>query len=78
MTVQDRELVLISETKELHEFYSSVGKDCDVTLFAEDFDFLRRRGKIASHGEKFWLEGIYVKRGDRRKKARKKRPPEMF
>ena len=78
MSVADREIKLTNEVRDLYDFYTLNSIDTDITLFAEDFDFLRKRGKIAPHGERFWLGGIYVKKGDKKRKPRRKRPPEMF
>lgn len=77
-TVIDREVRLMNEVRDIYDFYTHQGNESEVTLFAEDFDFLKKRGKIAPHGNRYWLGGIYVKRGDRKRKARRKRPPEMF
>ena len=74
VSAQDREVKLEREIRELAIFYRDVGKpQTTVTLFAEDYDFLEKRGRI-QYGRAF---GVRIKRGDPKRRPRRKRPPEM-
>ncbi len=76
-TVTDREQAIISETKDLLDFYAVNGGPDVVRLFAEDYDFLDKREAI-THGERDSLEGMWVIRGQRKKRIRKRRPKESL
>ena len=78
----DREAAIIAEARELRDFYKSQGLKSIVRLFAEDYDFLKKRGSINPSmpvGEEIGgLDAVQVIRGQRKKKARKKRPKESM
>jgi len=76
-TAGDREQSIISETKELLNFYAVNGGPDVVRLFAEDYDFLDKRKSI-THGTRDSLDGMWVARGPRKKKVRKRRPKESM
>ena len=78
MSATEREVTLRKESRALRDFYASQGGVRPVSLFAEDFDWLQKRGSLNSYNETHYLDGIEVKRGPRKRKPRKKRPPEMF
>jgi len=69
----DREQAIISETRELLSFYELNGGPDVIRLFAEDYDFLDKR-KVIIHGERDSLDNMWVIRGQRKKKPRKRRP----
>jgi len=71
----DREFALISEARELLVFYKMNNQRLAVTLFAEDFDFLLKRGKIVNQ---FLDADIEVVKGQRKKRKRRKRPIESL
>ena len=76
----DRQNELIDEATALRDFYVEQRLPDVVTLFEEDFDWLMKRKAIiefdAAPG--LWLDGkIKVRRGPRKKRARRKRPPEL-
>lgn len=74
-TADDREHKLISDAKELRDWYRRFGNADVVTLFAEDYAFLRKRGKIVVTDQGAFLDGeIQVRCGHRKRKARRKRP----
>jgi len=76
----DRTRKLFDDAMKLRSFYRTQGGNEIITLYAEDFDFLKRRKDIVKFDavDGFWLEGqIEVRRGYRKKKPRKKRPPEF-
>ena len=77
----DRENRLIQDAYRLRNWYSAFGNpDPDVvSLFAEDYDFLKRRNKIIETDDGAFLDSeIPVKRVHRKRKPRKKRLPELF
>ena len=75
----DREAKLIADAKELRDWYRQFGKPAAVTLFSEDYTFLRKRKKIAVTDEGAFLDGeIEVRCGHPKRRKRKKRPPELF
>lgn len=47
-TANDKAQSMISQADELRKFYLLAGLDKPVTLFAEDFDFLKQRQLIAT------------------------------
>ena len=76
----DRARKLFDDAMKLRIFYRSQGSSEIVMLYAEDFDFLKKRKDIVEFEavDGFWFEGqIEVRRGARKKKPRKKRPPEF-
>ena len=81
-TAGDRERAIISEARELRDFYQSQGLKPLVRLFAEDYDFLKKRRAIQSSpefGESIGdLDYVNIIRGPRKRKPRKKRPPDTL
>ena len=76
----DRARKLFDDAIKLRTFYRSQGGNEIVTLYAEDFDFLKKRKDIVEFEavDGFWFEGqIEVRRGARKKKLHKRRPPEF-
>lgn len=83
MTVQDREVVLTNEVTDLRDFYRSQGMPEVVRMLKEDYDFMTKRGKVTKHEdgiERISADGGYidVSCGPRKKKPRKRRPPERL
>ena len=79
MTVIDREIKLMSEVRDLVDFYHEASIRSEITLFADDYDFLFKRKRIlGSDNTGYTLGGTRVKRGFGRKKARRKRPPDLL
>ncbi len=78
MTNLDRAIALEKEVKDLRDFYRAQGMSEVVRLFSEDFDFLMRQKKIKDYAGELSFEGREIMRGPRKKKPRKKRPPDMF
>lgn len=78
----DREAAIIQEARELRDFYKSQGLNTIVRLFAEDYDFLKKRKAIQPAmpvGEEIGgLDSVQIIRGQRKKKARKRRPKESL
>ncbi len=75
----DRQQKLISETRDLRDFYHSSGQPEIITLFAEDFDFLKKRKAITEVISGFVLDGeLWVAKGYRKRRIRKKRPKESL
>lgn len=71
-TAGDRETAIQKEVEAIRDVYRMNGSPEIVTLFAEDYHFLSKRKRIANE---LLLEGfIQVRRGQRKKKARKRRP----
>ena len=66
--------------EKVRDFYASQGQDdMAVTLFAEDFDWLLKRKAItAVPGDLYYFGLIKVRRGYRKKKARRRRPKETM
>ncbi len=77
MSALEREIKLMSEVRDLVDLYRASGNKSAVSIFAEDYDFLLRRKKIFEAVDCPYLGGIQVSRGARKKKARRKRPPEF-
>lgn len=81
-TAEDRELAIINEARELRDFYKAQGLKTIVRLFAEDYDFLKKRRVIKSAmpvGEEIGgLDSVNIIRGQRKKKVRKRRPKESL
>ena len=78
-TAEVREQKLIKSVCELRDWYRSQGMTERVTLFAEDFDFLKRRKKIRELPTGTWLDSEFeVMRGHRKRRPRKKRPSESL
>ncbi len=74
MNADDRQRAIVKEVKDIIHTYKLAEKPEVVTLFAEDYDFLDKREAIDSLG---CLRGMKVVRGQRKRKARRKRPPEF-
>ena len=70
----DRQQAITFETKELLAFYALNGGPDVVRLFAEDDDFLDKRKAIVHRESGDFLDFMQVLRGQRKKKARKRRP----
>lgn len=77
----DRQTAIINGARELRDFYKSQGLKAIVRLFAEDYDFLNKRKAIHPAmpiGEEIGdLDSVNIIRGPRKRKIRKKRPPEF-
>ena len=78
MTVAEREIKLMSEVRDLVDFYCACGNKSVVSIFAEDYDFLLKRKKIFQAVDAAHLGGIQVSRGPRKKKVSRKRPSEFW
>lgn len=78
----DRENAIIKEARELRDFYRGHGLKTIVRLFAEDYDFLKKRKSIKPHlpvGEEIGgLDSVEILRGPAKKKARKRKPKESL
>ena len=75
----DRQNKLISDTRDLRNFYRYNAQPEIITLFAEDFDFLKKRKAIVDVKDGFLLDGeFFVVKGQRKKKVRKRRPKECL
>lgn len=53
----DREYKIISNARELRDWYRRCGKAGVITLFAEDYAFLRQREKIIVTDQGAFLDG---------------------
>ena len=79
-TADDKQRRLETDARELLKFYRAQRISSPITIFAEDFDWLLKREAIKEYEayEGLWLDkDIPVRRGDRKRKVRKKRPPEF-
>ena len=70
----DRQREIVKEVEDIIQTYRLADKPEIVTLFAEDYDFLEKREAIDSLG---LLKGMSIVRGQRKRKKRRKRPPEF-
>lgn len=81
-TAEDRETSIIHEARELRDFYASQGLKTIVRLFAEDYDFLKKRRVIKAAmpvGEEIGgLDAVQIIRGQRKKRVRKRKPKESL
>ena len=78
MSIADeRQTTLEGEVRAIRDVYRENGVSEIVTLFAEDFDFLKKREQINSLGC-LKADDIKVSRGQRKKRARKRRPKESL
>lgn len=70
---------LRTECIRLRDILRSNGQDETVAIYAEDWAYLERLEAISTEisGERTF-EGCYIKKGPRKRKARKKRPPDLF
>ena len=79
---EDRELAIISEARELRDFYKAQGLKTIVRLFAEDYEFLKKRKVIKPAmpvGEEIGgLDSVQIICGPKKKKARKRKPKESL
>ena len=73
----DREWALRKEIIAVRDVYHLAEKPEVVQLFAEDYDFLAKRGQISGTGY-LVSEQIEVRRGTKKRKQRRKRPPESL
>lgn len=65
------------EVQGLYNFYKANCQPETVRLFSEDFDFLEKQKKLAHFAEETTFCGYRVAKGPKRKKPRKRRPPEF-
>lgn len=83
-TAEEREERIRQELIELREFYDSQGNQSDmIRMWQEDFDFMLKRGKInKTKLGSTWVNipggMLFVTRGPRKRKKRKKRPPQAL
>ncbi len=69
-TALDRENTLLKEVEEVRAIYKLNGLTQPIRMFAEDYDFVKKRGSLHKFGS--------VVRGDRKKRRKAKRPPESI
>lgn len=74
----DREVRLIEAVRELRDFYRAQNKPDFVTMYQEDFDWMKKRGKIVETQSGHYLDSMRVVRGYRKRKPRKRRPKEVL
>lgn len=75
---EDRQNRIIGEINDLRDFYRAQKKPEFVTMFQEDFDWMKKRKQIAETPSGFYVDSIRVLRGPRKRPARKRRPKESL
>ena len=82
MSIQQRIWDLSEEVKALHSRYIELDMgDRSVTMFEEDFSFLKKQGKMVEYPDgrnMLWDANIFVVCGPRKKPQRKRRPPQVL
>lgn len=77
MSNESRYAAIETEVRDLYNFYKANSMPETVRLFKEDFQFLKKKGKLMEFGSEITFAGYRVSEGPPKKKPRKKRPPEF-